>query len=86
MKSIVSKNILLFQFQELKSTSSKSKIQDVVAIRHCLSNADQCRTTVILLCEDGSLKIYMASQEQAGYWLAPSFQPTRFKFSTKIYM
>ena len=70
--------LFLFQkFQEIKSASSKSKIQDVVAIRHSLSNSDQSRTTVILLCEDGSLKIYMASQEQAGFWMSPVFQPTR---------
>ena len=49
----------------------------MVAIRHSVSTSDQQRTTVILLCEDGSLRIYMASAEHTGYWMAPEFQPTR---------
>ena len=42
-----------------------------------MSTSDQQRTTVILLCEDGSLRIYMASAEHTGYWMAPEFQPAR---------
>lgn len=41
--------------QELKLVPSKSKITDMVAIRHPASSGDQ-RTTLILLCEDGSLR------------------------------
>jgi hypothetical protein len=33
------------------------------------------RTTLILLCEDGSLRIYMANIDQTGYWLSPNLQP-----------
>ena len=75
---------IFLKFQEIKSASSKSKIQDVVAIRHSLSNSDQSRTTVILLCEDGSLKIYMGSQEQTGFWMSPAFQPTRLARYTSV--
>ena len=49
----------------------------MVAIRHSVSTSDQQRTTMILLCEDGSLRIYMASAEHTGYWMSPEFQPTR---------
>lgn len=60
--------------QEIKVVPSKSKIMDIVAIRH--STGGEQRTTLILLCEDGSLKIYMANMEQTGYWMSPSIQPT----------
>lgn len=51
------------------------QIQDMVAIRHTASNEQQ-RTTMILLCEDGSLRIYMANVENTSYWLQPSLQPS----------
>lgn len=35
----------------------------------------QQRTTMILLCEDGSLRIYMANIENTKYWLSPYLQP-----------
>ena len=60
--------------QEIKVVPAKAKIMDMVAIRHPSSNADH-RTTLILLCEDGSLRIYMASMEQTGFWLSSSVQP-----------
>nr|XP_037270039.1 E3 ubiquitin-protein ligase UBR4-like [Rhipicephalus microplus] len=60
--------------QEIKILTAKSKITDLVAIRHPTSSGGM-RTTMILLCEDGSLRIYMASQEQTDYWLTPAFQP-----------
>lgn len=50
--------------QEIKVVPSKSKIMDIVAIRH--STGGEQRTTLILLCEDGSLKIYMANMDQTG--------------------
>ncbi|XP_054157835.1 E3 ubiquitin-protein ligase UBR4-like [Oppia nitens] len=56
--------------QEIKP-NSKSKITDMVAMRHSTQNGDM-RTTLILLCEDGSLRIYMASQEATNYWLRPA--------------
>lgn len=37
---------------------------DMVAIRH--NSVNEQRTTLILMCEDGSLKIYMANMEQTG--------------------
>ena len=30
---------------------------------------------MILLCEDGSLRIYMANIENTKYWLSPYLQP-----------
>lgn len=59
--------------QEIKVVPVKAKIMDMVAIRHPFSNADH-RTTLILLCEDGSLRIYMANMEQTGFWLSPNVQ------------
>lgn len=50
--------------QEIKVIPSKSKIMDMVAIRH--NSGNEQRTTLILLCEDGSLKIYIANMEQTG--------------------
>lgn len=47
----------------------------MVAIRHS-SSSDQHRTTLILLCEDGSLRIYMANVDQTGYWMSSQFQAT----------
>ncbi|KAK0172054.1 hypothetical protein PV328_005423 [Microctonus aethiopoides] len=59
--------------QEIKVVP-KAKIMDMVAIRHPSSNAEH-RTTLILLCEDGSLRIYMAAMEQTGFWMSSSVQP-----------
>lgn len=55
-------------FQEIKHANLKSKIANATAIRHSTSSGE-VRTTLILLCEDGSLRIYMASQENTDYWL-----------------
>ena len=61
--------------QEIK-VGTKSKIMDMVTIRHSSFNSvEEEKTTMILLCEDGSLKIYMSGQEAAGYWLQPRLQP-----------
>ncbi|XP_033353689.1 E3 ubiquitin-protein ligase UBR4 isoform X5 [Bombus vosnesenskii] len=60
--------------QEIKAIPAKAKIMDMVVIRHPSSNAEH-RTTLILLCEDGSLRIYMAGMEQTGYWMSPTVQP-----------
>ncbi|KAL1020637.1 hypothetical protein UPYG_G00002740 [Umbra pygmaea] len=64
-----------FLIQEIKTLPAKAKIQDMVAIRHTASNEQQ-RTTMILLCEDGSLRIYMANVDSTSYWLQPSLQPS----------
>jgi len=47
---------------------------DMVAIRHNSSN--ELRTTLILLCEDGSLKMFIANMDQTGYWMSSSIQAT----------
>lgn len=75
--------------QEIK-IGSKAKIVDIVAIRHgersataagssgnasAVAGNQEQRTTLILLCEDGSLKIYMAGVEATGYWLSPKLHP-----------
>ncbi|XP_066993474.2 E3 ubiquitin-protein ligase UBR4 [Anabrus simplex] len=71
-----------FLVQEIKVVPAKAKIMDMVAIRHPSSNADH-RTTLILLCEDGSLRIYMASMDQTGFWLSPNVQPISTMTSMK---
>ena len=64
--------------QEVKV--GKAKIMDMVTIRHVSSNSSNTpgddKTTMILLCEDGSLKIYMANSEATSFWLKPQFRPT----------
>lgn len=41
------------------------------------SQSSQHRTTLIILCEDGSLRIYVANNNaNTEYWLQPQFQPT----------
>lgn len=39
------------------------------------ASASENRTTLILLCEDGSLRIYMAYMEQTGFWMSSAIQP-----------
>ena len=61
--------------QEIK-VGNKAKIMDMVALRHSSFNTSNTeKTTMILLCEDGSLKIYMAGEEASGYWLQPRLLP-----------
>lgn len=60
--------------QEIRVVPAKSKIMDMVAIRH--NSVCELRTTLILLCEDGSLKMYMANMDQTGFWMSSSIQPT----------
>ncbi|CAD6222096.1 GSCOCG00011717001-RA-CDS, partial [Cotesia congregata] len=62
----------VIMIQEIKVVP-KAKIMDMVAIRHPSSNAEH-RTTLILLCEDGSLRIYMAAMEQTGFWMSSNVQ------------
>lgn len=52
--------------QEIKVVPAKAKIMDMVAVRH--ASGHELRTTLILLCEDGSLRIYMANMEQTGLY------------------
>jgi E3 ubiquitin-protein ligase UBR4 len=54
--------------QEIKVVPAKAKIVDMVAVRHA-AGGGHLRTTLILLCEDGSLRIYMAGTEASSYWL-----------------
>ena len=61
--------------QEIRYLTIKSKITDATAIRHTTSSGE-VRTTLILLCEDGSLRIYMASQELTDFWLKLSPIPS----------
>ena len=43
-------------------------------IRHAGSSTADLRTTLILLCEDGSLRIYMASVDHTNFWMVPTMQ------------
>ncbi|KAF9412274.1 hypothetical protein HW555_009165 [Spodoptera exigua] len=62
--------------QEIKVVPAKAKITDMVAVRHWYGGGGEQKSTLILLCEDGSLRIYAASNEHTGYWLSPAIQPT----------
>ncbi|XP_014258727.1 E3 ubiquitin-protein ligase UBR4 isoform X2 [Cimex lectularius] len=59
--------------QEIKVLPPKAKIMDMVVIRH-LSTGSDLRTTLLILCEDGSLRIYNANPEMTEFWLSPSVQ------------
>lgn len=67
-----------FQFSEclwmdrFQVLPAKTKITDMVTIRHPSTVNGSHRTTLILLCEDGSLRIYMAGMEQTGFWFSPA--------------
>ncbi|XP_069365949.1 E3 ubiquitin-protein ligase UBR4 isoform X13 [Maniola hyperantus] len=61
--------------QEIKVVPAKAKITDMVAVRHWCGGGGEQKSTLILLCEDGSLRMYAASPEQTGYWLSPAIQP-----------
>ncbi|XP_065346150.1 E3 ubiquitin-protein ligase UBR4 [Cloeon dipterum] len=71
--------------QEIKVVPAKAKIMDMVAIRHAASGSE-LRTTLILLCEDGSLRIYMAGQEHTSFWLSvqPSNRSSKRRKATAI--
>ncbi|ENN72389.1 hypothetical protein YQE_11024, partial [Dendroctonus ponderosae] len=60
--------------QEVKVVPAKSKIMDMVAIRH--NSGSELRTTLILLCEDGSLKMFIANMDQTGFWMSNNIQAT----------
>lgn len=60
-----------FMAQEIRFLNVKAKITDMVALRHSTVSGEM-RTTLILLCEDGSLRIYMAAQDATNFWLRPS--------------
>ncbi|XP_068628453.1 E3 ubiquitin-protein ligase UBR4 isoform X2 [Battus philenor] len=62
--------------QEIKVVPAKAKITDMVAVRHWCGGGGEQKSTLILLCEDGSLRMYAASAEHTGYWLSPAIQPT----------
>lgn len=68
--------------QEIKAQNSKAKIMDMVAIRHQVGGIE--KTTLILLCEDGSLRIYAANQETTNYWLSSEIQPTGNYYNSGI--
>lgn len=59
--------------QEIKYSSAKAKIIDMVAIRHTSGGVE--RSTLLLLCEDGSLRIFAANPKFTNFWLSPEVQP-----------
>ncbi|KAH8323440.1 hypothetical protein KR067_010060 [Drosophila pandora] len=65
--------------QEIKAQSAKSRIMDVVGIRHAVAGVE--KTTLLLLCEDGSLRIFSAQPEHTSFWLSPQVQP----FGNQLY-
>ena len=64
--------------EEIKVVPAKVKVTDLVAVRHVVNTGQEKteqRTTLILLCDDGSLRIFMASPEMTNFWLTPTLQP-----------
>jgi len=62
-----------------QAPAKSAKVVDVVAIRHEVASPtedkqNRLRTTLILLCEDGSLKIYVANAATE-YWLSGKLGP-----------
>jgi E3 ubiquitin-protein ligase UBR4 len=67
------------QVHELKPLPNKAKVQGMVAMRQPPSsdNTAHHRTTLIILCEDGSLRIYVANNNtNTEFWMQPQFKPT----------
>ncbi|VVD06116.1 unnamed protein product [Leptidea sinapis] len=55
---------------------AKAKITDMVAVRHAGGGPHgEQKTTIIVLCEDGSLRMYATGGERLDYWLAPAMRP-----------
>ncbi|XP_022651482.1 E3 ubiquitin-protein ligase UBR4-like isoform X4 [Varroa destructor] len=54
--------------QEIKLPTAKSKISDMVALRHP-GNGGELRTNLVVLCEDGSLKVFTANAPETNFWL-----------------
>lgn len=63
-------HIVKVQEIKLHPFGGKSKFLDMVAINH------NNRTTLILLCEDGSLRIYNDNPAETNFWLAPELKAT----------
>ncbi|KAI5726809.1 hypothetical protein M8J76_008922 [Diaphorina citri] len=63
-------HIVKVQEIKLHPFGSKSKFLDMVAINH------NNRTTLILLCEDGSLRIYNDNPAETNFWLGPELKAT----------
>lgn len=53
-----------------------SDLQDSLDNLIGLNSKHKEKTTMILLCDDGSLKIYVADSEKTEYWLQPYLRPT----------
>ena len=73
----------------LQNQSAKAKIQDLVAVRHGSaqgkdSSGNSERTTVIVLNDDGSLRIYLASPDTTDFWLKPSLSRTNVFGNTAL--
>lgn len=66
--------VILIVYYVFQVVPAKAKITDMVTVRH-LAGQQELKTTLILLCEDGSLRIYAASPDQTGYWLSPAVAP-----------
>lgn len=57
--------------QEIRLPNVKQKITDIIGLRHN-SFFGELRTTLLLLCEDGGLRLYVASTKETNFWLRPS--------------
>ena len=59
--------------QELKTGNGKVKALDVVAFRHTAANGKDSKTSLLMLCEDGSLRVHNAQAEKTSSWIPAGF-------------
>ncbi|XP_065191781.1 E3 ubiquitin-protein ligase UBR4-like isoform X2 [Sycon ciliatum] len=57
---------------ETKQLASKSKVQGIIGIRHNASG-NEYRTALIVLCEDGALRLFGVDPGPTEFWTQPAF-------------
>ena len=77
-----------FYIQEITVTPARSKSIDSVAfvpMQVCSSAAENVKSTkIIILSDDGSLKIFAANSNLTHFWLSPSFSASNNEIGTWI--
>lgn len=69
-------NAVSSQEEDLHGKHLKNDIKQANLLRTGLPTANSEKTTMIILCDDGSLKIYVADSVKTEYWLQPHLQAT----------
>jgi E3 ubiquitin-protein ligase UBR4 len=58
--------------QELRTGNSKVKALDVVAFRHTSASGKESKTSLLMLCEDGSLRVHNVQADKTSTWIPTS--------------